>query len=525
MGRARLAGETSDLYAPRATFCIAAKARHARPCYAKCETQKNAADDAGACFGRMARLVSSEGGGTVNTIDNLSKGDIREDFVPKEAFISPEFAQRERDRLWPRVWQIACREEELPTVGSFVTYEIAGESIVLVRTALNQIKSFYNVCQHRGRILMEPQSGRTKFIFCRYHGWRWDLDGTLRKIPDEHNWQGCPTFNRADLALKETLVDSWGGFVFINMDLDAEPLQDFLDPVPSFLDAFEFHKWRYRWYKSVILPCNWKTALEGFNEAYHVAATHPQLLAEGGDDMTAARTYGRHGMYYYLPEARPLGTPSRRTAREMPADSRQGLVNFYRLMDKTLNALFTERAVESVERVLTEVPEGSDPLDVMVAAQRFHREAAEADGSGWPPLTIEQQIAAGTNWHIFPNHVFLQMADGSIAYRARPFGKDPDQCVFDVWSLARFAPGEEPPLHREFYPEWTDETERNFGKILKQDFGNFLYVQKGMHSRGFAGSRTNPVQEAEIPNMHRALYDFIFDDEKQPAGIAGAGKG
>ena len=453
-------------------------------------------------------------GEKMTSTPHFSKSDIRADFVPKDGFISPEFAQLERERLWPRVWQIACREEELPHVGSFVTYDIAGESIVLVRTAPDQIKSFYNVCQHRGRILMEQPSGRTKFLFCRYHGWRWGLDGTLQKIPDEHNWEGCPTFDKADLALKETLIDTWGGFVFINMDLDAEPLRDFLHPVPAFLDPFEFHKWRFRWYKSVILPCNWKTALEGFNEAYHVAATHPQLLEEGGDDMTAARTYGRHGMYYYLPEARPLGAPSRRTG---PEDTRAGLVSFYREMDQTLNALFTQRAVDSVERVLTEVPAGSDPVDVMMAAQRFHREAAEADGSGWPLLTVEQQIAAGTNWHIFPNHVFLQMADGSIAYRARPHGDNPDECIFDVWSLARYAPGEEPPLNREFHPDWTVETERHFGKILMQDFGNFLHVQKGMHSRGFAGSRTNPVQEAEIPNMHRALYDYLFDDEQDVA--------
>lgn len=125
---------------------------------------------------------------------------------------------------------------------------------------------------------MDQQAGRTKFLFCKYHGWRWGLDGTLQKIQDEQDWQGCPNFNKQDLRLKEVKLDTWGGWVFINMEPDAEALRDFLAPVPDYLDCLEFEKWRYRWYKTVILPCNWKTALEGFNEAYHVASTHPQLL-------------------------------------------------------------------------------------------------------------------------------------------------------------------------------------------------------------------------------------------------------
>ena len=142
--------------------------------------------------------------------------------------------------------------------------------------------------------------------------------------------------------------------------------------------------------------------------------------------------------------------------------------------------------------------------------QRLHRQAAEAEGAGWPEITLSQQIDAGTNWHIFPNHVFLPLIDGSIAYRARPYGDDPDKCIFDIWSLARYAPGQEPAVETEFYPDWSVDTEKNFGLVLSQDFQNFERVQKGMHSRGFAGARTNPVQEAEIPNMHRALYDYLF---------------
>ena len=90
-------------------------------------------------------------------------------------------------------------------------------------------------------------------------------------------------------------VDTWGGFVFINMDPNAEPLAKYLEPMPEYIDCFEIETMRFRWYKSIRLPCNWKVACEAFNEGYHVAATHPQLLDMQGDDVTRSFAMGRHG--------------------------------------------------------------------------------------------------------------------------------------------------------------------------------------------------------------------------------------
>jgi phenylpropionate dioxygenase-like ring-hydroxylating dioxygenase large terminal subunit len=444
--------------------------------------------------------------------EHLSKDKIRDDFVPKDSFISPEFHQLEKDRLWPKVWQIACREEELPNVGNFVVYDIADESIIVVRSAPGELKAFFNICQHRGRILMDQPTGRTKFLFCKYHGWRWSLDGTLEKIQDETDWAGCSTFVKKDLRLKEVLIDTWGGWVFINMDLDAQPLHEFLDPVPQYLDFLKFEDWRYRWYKTVILPCNWKTALEGFNEAYHIAATHPQLLKYSAD-YTVAKTFGPHGMYYFPVEITgPPGAPAKRTGLPMPDDLRASYVEFLDHMDETLNAMYTPRAIKAGHRLMEEVSAGADPMTVLMEHSRLHMEEAKSEGIDLPPLSNKEVGNMGQNWHVFPNHVFLPLLDGSIAYRARPYGDDPNKCIFDIWSMVRYAPGEEPPLVREFYEDWTIDTVVRFGKILSQDFANFGQVQRGMRSRGFAGSRTNPVQELEIPNMHRALYEYVLGD-------------
>jgi hypothetical protein len=112
------------------------------------------------------------------------------------------------------------------------------------------------------------------------------------------------------------------------------------------------------------------------------------------------------------------------------------------------------------------------------------------------------------DWHVFPNFIFLHgNVDGLLAYRARPDGNDPDSCIFDAWSLVRYAPGGEPPLQKEFYNDWRDHD--GWGRILTQDFNNFEDIQRGMKTRSFRGSRTNPVQERVVVNFHRTIHQYI----------------
>ena len=92
------------------------------------------------------------------------------------------FLQLENERVWPRVWLMACREEELEEPGSFVTFDIVRDSILLVRQASGEIKAFHNVCQHRGRRLKDGCGQIGKSIYCRFHGWSWNLDGSIQRI-------------------------------------------------------------------------------------------------------------------------------------------------------------------------------------------------------------------------------------------------------------------------------------------------------------------------------------------------------
>lgn len=407
---------------------------------------------------------------------------VREDFVPKEAYYEPRFMQLEKQRLWPRVWQVACRIEEIARPGDYVTYEVADESIIVTRLDETTIRAHYNVCQHRGRKLTGGV-GNAKNFYCRFHGWRWNLDGSPREVLDRDDYRGC--LQDMDIRLKSVHVDTWGGFVYINMSDDPPPLRDDLDPIPAIFDNYEFEKMTYRWYKTVILPWNWKVALEAFNEGYHVAATHPQLL-RFQDDWTVSEAFGKHSMFTYPPDNRPLGFPSRRLGGEVPNDLREGLFEYMEMMERELRAIWSTRDFEAARRLLTDVPEGEDPMNVLMQLMTFQREAAIDDGAGWPDnISFEQIVKAGIDWHIFPNMVVLPFMDGALWYRSRPNGDDPDSCVFDVWSLVRYAPGKEPSLRREFYSWWTDHDD--WGEILPQDFQNLGEVQQGMKSRGFIG--------------------------------------
>jgi phenylpropionate dioxygenase-like ring-hydroxylating dioxygenase large terminal subunit len=158
-------------------------------------------------------------------------------------------------------------------VGQYVDFEIGGQSIVVVRTE-EGLRAYFNACRHRGTRLVQGQ-GRIGEFRCPFHAWRWNLDGSLKYQADEEQLRPRPA---DELCLPECRVDTWGGWVFINMDGRAEPLADYLAPLPERLDGFKLEDMRIAWYKSVILPANWKTSLDAFIESWHVPGTHPQLL-------------------------------------------------------------------------------------------------------------------------------------------------------------------------------------------------------------------------------------------------------
>lgn len=444
----------------------------------------------------------------------FSPDEVRDDFIPREAYYSRDFAAAEAEHLWPRTWQMACRLEEIPNVGDYLVYEILTDSIVVLRTGegADDLRAFHNVCPHRGNQLVTGRGNARQFV-CSFHGWRFALDGRCVAMIDGDDWKGC--FAREDAHLVPVCIGHWGGWVFVTMDDGAQPLADFLEPMRSRCDKFEFEKMRYAWYKTTIVKANWKTVQEAFLEFYHVQTTHPQMLVYT-KDYSVSEGMGRHGtVSYSSATGMPIGRSDRLPPRE-ETDFRNYVFEYAEQFKNDLAAMQTDRAYAAAQRLRTELTADASPVEVMTRWGSLIYEAAIAEGAGWPEgVTPEYLNAAGFHWHVFPNMVFLPPAvEAILGYRFRPYGDDPEMCLFDIWALERYAPGKEPPFKPEFYEDWSDG---GWPLIYSQDFANIPKVQKGMRSRAFKGGRTSPVQERAISNFHRALRRFMQDPHADDA--------
>jgi hypothetical protein len=227
------------------------------------------------------------------------------------------------------------------------------------------------------------------------------------------------------------------------------------------------------------------------------------------EDYTVSSAFGKHSAFWYpsLGEGKSRFGPSSRLNKPAGKDMRRYVMAYYKEIHEELRAMVTPRAFEAVQAIMSDVPEDASAIEVLTTARRLVREAAEAEGAGWPDLTPEYTVRSMQDWHVFPNFIYLHSSvDGVIAYRARPNGADPGSCIFDVWSLVRYAPGEEPPLVREFFEDYRGV---DCGRVLKQDFANMADVQKGLKSRAFSGARLNPVQEQPVANFHRTLRGYL----------------
>ncbi|HVH08109.1 MAG TPA: aromatic ring-hydroxylating dioxygenase subunit alpha, partial [Myxococcota bacterium] len=222
--------------------------------------------------------------------------------IPKERYTSREFAAREWERMWTRVWLLAGRASDLPEPGDYLVYEIGGESILVVRQPDGAIAAFYNVCMHRGNRLRAPGRGHAARFACSFHGWEYETTGALRCALDPQSFpQGVPAER---FSLRPVRCETWAGFVFVNLDPAAAPLLDYLGVVPEHLAPYHFDEWAILHDVTLEVPCNWKTSVDAFNEAYHISATHPWTLEFSDDVNTAYDCYERHTRMIF-PEAQP----------------------------------------------------------------------------------------------------------------------------------------------------------------------------------------------------------------------------
>ena len=202
--------------------------------------------------------------------------------VSRERYFSREWHEREVEKVWRKAWQMACRVEEIPHVGNHIVYDIVHDSLIVVRTAPDEIRAYVNSCLHRGTLLRKEGGTVAKFR-CPFHGFTWDLDGKLVSIPAEWDFGHV---DKAKMCLPEARVGTWGGFVFVNFDPDCEPLETYLENLPEHFAGFGLEDRYLAAHVAKVMPCNWKLGMEAFIESYHVPAAHPQVMAYYGDTNT-----------------------------------------------------------------------------------------------------------------------------------------------------------------------------------------------------------------------------------------------
>ncbi|MGB8389046.1 aromatic ring-hydroxylating oxygenase subunit alpha [Mycobacterium sp.] len=400
------------------------------------------------------------------------------DRIPKQRYYDPEFYALEAEMFWPRVWQMACRLEEIPMPGDFVEYEILDQSIIVVRLDSETVRAYHNACRHRGVKLVEGNGSRRTFV-CPFHGWCWSTDGhnTLVARPEAFS---AENLSPEDLQLVSVRCELWGGCAWINPDDGARALRECLEPFASIYDAWKVESLRVEWWQSCRLPVNWKLATAAFMEGYHVPQTHPQLLpsAQRGGPSKVHPVIA-NSLYFM----RTLGTGMGGMTHENDIRIAEGLQNI-------------------------ELP--SDPAEAMGSWRSAVNDAVvswhRARGSEMPDLNelVRRGITDAIGF-CFPHYFLLPTYSSASSYRIRPLG--PEDTLFEIWSLTRLP--SDASLGKPTPPQPMAPDDPRWPPIPAQDFSNLPRQQKGLHSRGFEYMRLSDQIEGLISNFERVIDGFL----------------
>ncbi len=415
--------------------------------------------------------------------------------VNPERYYSQGFMQREAEHLWPKVWLIAGVEADLAEVGSFFIFDIAWESIIVVRNQQG-IQAYYNVCSHRGNRLVRSQRGKQNAFICPFHSWKYDIQGKLCRITDRDTFRDEVVCENPGLV--EVKCEVLAGIVFINMDAEPAPLAESLGLPPGYLEAYQVDKMKVIRHVRVEWQANWKTGLDAFYETYHLHAVHPETAAVMGDLNVQYDLYDKGASRMIV----PIGE---QTIRRKDQD--------------TVN--------EGLQFMLRDV--GVDPdnfagtaKDVRKAIQQAKRANAEKLGLDYSRLE-DGQLSDSWATGVFPNVQIGLHAECIFLMRFLPHASDPERFYYDTMTLMHPV---EDKQHRApawmGLPEATDVSGQTrpervdiiggdnaeLGLVLSQDAELIPVVQKGLRSRGFKGPLWGE-QEQRLRHFHAELDRYI----------------
>ena len=194
--------------------------------------------------------------------------------LPATWYTEPGWFAREQAQIFRRAWQYAGLVEQAARPGDFFTCQVGTTPLIVVRDVTGELRAFVNVCRHRASILVSAEWGHGKTFQCPYHAWTYDLDGGLRAAP---GMRDEPGFDRWEFSLVAARVETWGPFIFVNLDPAAGPLAAILGELPALAAAAGAPLDRIkRRVRSVYdIAANWKVVVDNYLECYHCPVAHP----------------------------------------------------------------------------------------------------------------------------------------------------------------------------------------------------------------------------------------------------------
>lgn len=409
--------------------------------------------------------------------------------IPYTNYTDPDFAAAEFAHLWPKVWQWACHVDHIREPGDYHVYKIGHLEALIVRTDAGEIKAYYNACMHRGTALKPAETcGFSKDLRCPFHGWTWSLDGQLVDLPGAWDF---PHVDEQSHRLPEMPVGVWGGFVFVNFDPDAEPLEDYLGVLPRHWADWGLEDRYIETHVRKRLPCNWKAAAEAFLEAYHVRETH----AGGGlgTEVTTAYDIFEPNVTRFI-HTTGLNSP----LRQPPATEQE----LFAHMTRNLRA----------GQAPLELPEGVRARDFY--AKYVQEQYSEQYGRDFSGLS-ESMTLDSIEYFLFPNMFFFPGLQLPMVYRFRPDPDDPDVSYFDLLMM-RYRPldgdAPEPPevIEIDVDDSYTiAEGLGGLGRVYDQDTANMAAQTRGFKASIKRGQTLGNYQEVRARHLHKRVNDYL----------------
>lgn len=422
--------------------------------------------------------------------------------IATDRYHSQDYARREREALWLRIWQVAGRCDDIPEPGDWFEYRLFDQSWIVVRGRDGEARGFVNACRHRGNAFCEGRGHAARFT-CPYHNWSYGLDGKLLAVarPDFDGTLEDFVGAKEELGLLEVPVETFAGFIFLNPDRNAAPLSEFLGEAMELMAPYRIEDMiPYGLNVPEAIDCNWKVIMDAFQEGYHIQGVHPELVAAMDESQERYRFCGDHSV-----ATAPFGSSN------LEGSSLEKQVAAIHSLPATFPAVADclprfDELLEGHRNADGAMPSVTDiPLRTLL--QQAMRESWEAKGLDVSGLT-DNQLSDNHFWILFPNFFLtIHAGEGTLIMAYPHESGDPNRCYWLVQNLQWFPP-EERAANRTPLTEVREGEHFPYFLALEQDYEQMQNQQRGLRNTA-QPYLTLTRQEVRLAHYHASIASWV----------------